>query len=58
MLHTNAYQCPSELPFSANYQWQSVTLISAASAAYQCHQSVRPISASQCYLWVVPISAA
>ncbi|CAI9585585.1 unnamed protein product, partial [Staurois parvus] len=51
------YQCPSELPFSATYQCQSVPPISApVSAAYQC-QTVPPISVHQCRL-SVPVSAA
>ncbi|CAI9598461.1 unnamed protein product, partial [Staurois parvus] len=42
-VHINAtYQCPSELPFIATYQCQSVPLISAAK---QCRLSV-PVSAT------------
>ncbi|CAI9545703.1 unnamed protein product, partial [Staurois parvus] len=56
--HHATYQCPSELPFNVTHQCQSVPPINAkSSATYQCCQSVRPISASQCLL-SVRISAA
>ncbi|CAI9578971.1 unnamed protein product, partial [Staurois parvus] len=47
------YQCPSELPFCAAYQCQSVSPISA-SQCYQC-MSVPPNSSNQCRL-LVPVT--
>ncbi|CAI9566051.1 unnamed protein product, partial [Staurois parvus] len=52
-VHMNAtYQCPSELPFSATHQCQSVPPINAN----QCHLSVLPISATYLCASVPPIS--
>ncbi|CAI9580233.1 unnamed protein product, partial [Staurois parvus] len=55
-VHINAtYQCPSQLPFSANYQCSQCHLsVPYMSTAFQC-PPVMPVNAHQCSL-SVPIT--